>query len=115
MIAIQILFDVRDIEGDRKNGLLTIPVVLGNHKGFELLKGLNFASIVLLVISVYFGLLPFISLSFVPIMFYASNYIKRVRGSMNNYVYYLLAALEPIIWFGTVFFGSNLSQLMVLV
>ncbi len=115
MIAIQILFDVRDIEGDRKNGLLTIPVVLGNHKGFELLKGLNFASIVLLVISVYFGLLPFISLSFVPIMFYASNYIKRVRGSMNNYAYYLLAALEPIIWFGTVFFGSNLSQLMVLV
>lgn len=115
MVAIQILFDVRDIEGDRKNGLLTIPVVMGDHKEFGLLKCLNFASIALLVLSVYFGLLPFISLSFVPVMFYASNYIRKVRSSMNNYACYLLAAVEPIIWFSTVFIGSNLDKLMVLV
>jgi len=115
MVAIQILFDVRDIEGDRKNGLLTIPVVMGDHKEFGLLKCLNIASIALLVFSVYFGLLPFISLSFVPVMFYASNYINKVRSSMNNYACYLLAAVEPIIWFSTVFFGSNLGKLTVLV
>ena len=115
MVAIQILFDVRDIDGDRKNGLLTIPVVMGDHKEFGLLKFLNFASIALLVFSVYFGLLPFISLSFVPVMFYAANYINKVRSSMNNYACYLLAAVEPIIWFSTVFFGSNLGKLTVLV
>lgn len=114
MIAIQILFDVRDVEGDRKSGLLTIPVVLANHKEFRLLKCLNIASIILLVISVYLDLLPLITLSFVPVMFYAFSYIKKVRISMNNYACYLLAAVEPIIWFSAVFFGSNLSKLIVL-
>jgi len=115
MVAIQILFDVRDIEGDRKNGLLTIPVVMGDHMEFRLLKCLNIASIALLVISVYFSLLPFLSLSFVPVMFYAFNYIKKVRISMNNYACYLLAAVEPIVWFSAVFFGSNLGKFTVLV
>ncbi len=115
MVAIQILFDVRDVDGDRKNGLLTIPVVMGNHKEFGLLKCLNIASIALLSFAVYFHILPLISLSFVPVMFYAFSYIRKVKSSMNNYACYLLAAVEPIVWFSVVFFGSNLGKLTVLV
>lgn len=115
MVAIQILFDVRDVEGDRKNGLLTIPVVMGNHREFGLLKCLNISSIALLAFAVYFHVLPLISLSFVPVMFYAFGYIKKVKSSMNNYASYLLAAVEPIIWFSVVFFGSNVGKLTVLV
>ncbi len=115
MVAIQILFDVRDVEGDRKNGLLTIPVVMGNHREFGLLKCLNIASIALLVFSVFVHVLPLLSLSFVPVMFYAFGYTKKVRKSMNNYAFYLLAAVEPIIWFSVVFFGNNLGKLTVLV
>lgn len=114
MIAIQILFDVRDVEGDKKNGLLTIPVVLGNHREFGLLKCLNIVSITLLTFAVYLRLLPLLSLSFVPVMFYAFNYIKKVKNSMNNYTCYLLAAMEPIIWFSVVLFGSNLDKLTVI-
>lgn len=115
MVAIQILFDVRDVEGDRKNGLLTIPVVMGDHKEFGLLKYLNIASIALLTFAVYFHILPLVTLSFVPVMFYAFSYIKKVKSAMNNYACYLLAAVEPIIWFSVVFFGSNLGKLTVLV
>ncbi|WP_394697873.1 UbiA family prenyltransferase [uncultured Methanomethylovorans sp.] len=114
MIAIQILFDVRDVEGDRKNGLLTIPVVMGSHKEFGLLKILNIASIALLTFAVYLHILPLISLSFVPVMFYAFSYIKKVKSAMNNYSCYLLAAVEPIVWFSVVFFGSNLGKLIIL-
>jgi 4-hydroxybenzoate polyprenyltransferase len=115
MISIQILFDVRDVEGDKKNGLLTIPVVLGRSKEFRLLKLLNVASVFLIVIAVFFHVLPLIVLSFLPLMFYAFVYMEKIRKSMNNYVNYLLAAVEPLLWFSFVFFGINISKLAVFV
>jgi len=48
-----IIFDVRDIEGDRRNNIRTIPVLLGKDKTRKLLLILNTTLIPWLIISYY--------------------------------------------------------------
>ena len=50
-----VLFDVRDVEGDKKGGINTIPVVFGVPKTRSLLLSIQSSLIIWLVISLYFG------------------------------------------------------------
>ena len=50
-----VLFDVRDIEGDKKNGVRTIPVFLGRHETKNILLLLNSTLILWLIFSYFFG------------------------------------------------------------
>jgi 4-hydroxybenzoate polyprenyltransferase len=50
-----ILFDVRDIEGDRMSGVRTIPVLLGRSKTKKLLLILNSTFVPWLIFSFYKG------------------------------------------------------------
>ncbi len=51
-----VLFDVRDVEGDRKVGVRTIPLTLGRNKTRNLLLLLNSTLIVWVAISLFQGL-----------------------------------------------------------
>lgn len=53
-----VLFDVRDEEGDRANGLRTVPVVLGRARTLRLLHGINALLAVLAVGVPLLGLAP---------------------------------------------------------
>lgn len=103
MVSIQILFDVRDTEGDRKNGLKTIPVVLGNHREIGLLKVINVVTFGIVGMAVYFDVLPVITVGLLPVLFYVHGYIGEVKRDMGNYANYLLGAAEPIVWTLSVF------------
>ena len=50
-----LLFDVRDIEGDRINGVRTIPVVIGKEKAKKLMLSLNSTLLIWLTLSFYLG------------------------------------------------------------
>jgi len=50
-----LLFDVRDIEGDRINGVRTIPVVIGREKAKKLMLSLNSTLLIWLILSFYLG------------------------------------------------------------
>jgi 4-hydroxybenzoate polyprenyltransferase len=71
-----ILFDVRDVEGDRLAGAVTIPVSLGRQRTRGLLLGLNST------------LLPWIALAVVQGLFY--KYIAILAASVAYGYWYIL-------------------------
>ena len=103
IFIIQILFDVRDVEGDRKKGLLTVPVVMGNQKEFNLLKNLNGATMLMICYGLYFHLIPIFSFAILLAILYSFYNIEKIRACKNDHSYYLLAAVEPVLYFVLIF------------
>ena len=113
MMNIQILFDVRDVEGDIANGLLTIPALFGERKYPFILRMINFVSILFVLVCVIQGLLPFFTLAIMPMFYYAVTYIDKVVESRKNYSSYVFAACEPIMWAVLIFVGRSISMLNI--
>ena len=112
MTGIQILFDIRDIEGDQKKGLRTFPAIYGYRKGFMTLIAINFITAILLIYEAYIGALPYTALMIVPVIFYAQNYLDKVDKSRKDHKSYLFAAGEPFIWFILIFSGSMFFRIV---
>ncbi len=109
MISIQILFDMRDVEGDRAQGLLTIPIVICG-KELPVLKALNIFTASIVAMGVLYHVIPLSAIMLFFAFAYTLNYIDRVTLSRKDYGSYFLAAGEPILWLflivsGSVFFG----------
>lgn len=98
MMNIQILFDVRDMEGDRREGLLTIPAILGEKKYPFILRLINLISILFITLCVVRGILPVFALAVIPVFYYGTGYINRVIKFRTNYTSYIFAAFEPVMW-----------------
>ncbi len=105
MISIQILFDMRDVDGDRIQGLLTIPIVVNGHE-LSILKGLNIFVMSLVAISVLYQAIPLSAMMLFFAFAYTLNYIDRVTLSRKDYGSYFLAAGEPILWLFLILSGS---------
>ncbi|WP_135611426.1 UbiA family prenyltransferase [Methanococcoides sp. AM1] len=112
MTGIQILFDIRDIEGDKKKGLRTLPAIYGYKKGLLTLIAINFITVILLIYETYIQVLPPVALMIVPVMFYSQNYLQKVNKSRNDHKNYLFAAGEPFIWFILIFSGSMFFRMI---
>ena len=70
-----VIFDVRDIKGDRISGVRTIPVVFGREKTKNLLLGLNSTLIIWLALSYFMGFFRQYLLVFIFCIFYGYLYI----------------------------------------
>lgn len=114
MMNIQILFDVRDVEGDRADGLLTIPAIFGEKKYPFILKLINLVSILFVAACVIQGFLPVIAMAIIPVFYYGVNYINKVLTSKKNYTSYVYAACEPIMWMMLIFAGRYITALNVM-
>ena len=112
MMNIQILFDVRDMEGDRKDGLLTVPAIIGEKYPF-ILKLINYVSIGFVAGCIVLGLLPVFTAAIVPMAYYGKRYINRVVRSRKEYTSYIFAAFEPIMWSVFIFAGKYVAMLSV--
>ncbi|MDY0387707.1 MAG: UbiA family prenyltransferase [Methanolobus sp.] len=114
MMNIQILFDVRDVEGDIADGLLTIPALFGERTYTSILRLINLVSIVFIILCVILGLLPFFTLAIMPIFYYAVTYIDRVTESKKKYSSYVFAACEPIMWSLLIFAGKFIAMFNIM-
>lgn len=114
MMNIQILFDVRDVEGDIADGLLTIPALFGERTYTSILRLINFVSIVFILVCVIMGLFPFFTLAIIPMFYYAITYIDRVMESKKNYSSYVFAACEPIMWALLIFAGKSITMFNIM-
>jgi 4-hydroxybenzoate polyprenyltransferase len=88
-----IIFDVIDIEGDRKNGIITIPVFLGIKNTRKLLFILNSTLIFWLLFSSFLGFFQRYLFILIFIIFYGYWYIlhfckdkKKIGNSINLFV-----------------------------
>jgi 4-hydroxybenzoate polyprenyltransferase len=80
-----ILFDLMDVEGDRKIGARTIPVVLGYKYTIKLLIILNTVHTALLLISITFGFFQSMIIPMVFCLIYGYIYILYFYHNQNRF------------------------------
>ncbi len=79
-----VLFDLMDVEGDRKIGAMTIPVVIGNNNTVKLLLILNTCLIPLIYISITNGFFQFFIIPLVFCIIYGYIYILYFYFNQNR-------------------------------
>ena len=81
------LFDVRDVEGDEKQGVNSIPVIIGIDKTKKLLLGINSLLIPWLAVSIYLGLftkyLPILIFCIAYGYWYIMHFCKKKAGKFS--------------------------------
>jgi 4-hydroxybenzoate polyprenyltransferase len=93
-----VVYDFKDINSDRSAGVRTLPIVIGEDSSKLVLHTLNTVATVLILVLVYFGLLPFLGVVFVPAFIYQFFMIRLVRRDASEWVYFILCDLEQFFW-----------------
>jgi|GEM_PF-2950002 len=81
-----IISDFRDIKGDAKQGILTLPIILKETGALALMFLLNTISLILILFGVHYNLLPyqFLALALIILIRYLTiNFIRTKRFSLN--------------------------------
>jgi 4-hydroxybenzoate polyprenyltransferase len=97
-LMIQIFLDVKDIESDRKQGLLTLPIILGKEKIFNALKIISVlaTAVIPIIFSLVVNIFPLSILMLlftIPFNFFCFQWAKK-----QNYYSYVLGSSEFILW-----------------
>ncbi|MCX8158198.1 MAG: UbiA family prenyltransferase [Candidatus Diapherotrites archaeon] len=81
-----IVFDIPDVEGDRKHKVMTIPVKLGVEKTIYWMYILNTISLILIIFSVLIGILPNLAYGLLigPMMGYAFLYLLDKPNTIST-------------------------------
>lgn len=101
-------FDIKDMESDKKKGLLTLPLVLEKKYLLHLLCLITFIAPLPILFGFYLGFFPIYSLILfltIPYTFFYFNYFKRSR---NEKSYYIFIDGELILWTFFILLGKNL-------
>jgi len=94
-------FDIKDMDGDREQGLKTIPVILGRDWTLKLLYGLNIVTFLPLLVGVYLGVFPYFALALLIFYLYDDYYLHKaavVNNKVLRKISYTLADAEFILW-----------------
>lgn len=94
------IFDMRDVQGDKKSGIKTIPVIIGLKKTQSLQYALNLAVIFLLASWVFLGLVPKSSVALLAACFFAFYYIGKSTDPRfdKNFLCDVLTDGEAALW-----------------
>lgn len=91
-------YDFKDITSDRNAGIRTLPVVIGEGSSKLVLHILNAVATVLILMFIYFGLVPFLGIIFVPAFIYQFFMIHLARKDAPGWVYFIICDLEQFFW-----------------
>ncbi|MCE9671352.1 UbiA family prenyltransferase [Myxococcus stipitatus] len=104
-LFVELLWDVRDIAGDRVAGMRTLPIVLGEERSRWLLHGANVVYAALLLYGLASGLLPspyavaLVHAALVAV--YVEHFFRRADRQLSSHLYLL---------FGGVFIGIVIAM-----
>jgi len=96
--VMQILLDLKDLESDKKGGLLTVPTIWGRENTFRILKIFSLLAVVPIpiIFSFYFTLFPkIISMLVLTVPF---NYFCFQLAKKHNYFGYILMGGMFLLW-----------------
>jgi len=101
-------FDIKDIESDGKEGLLTLPVVLGKEKFLNFLHIINFISFTPLIIGITNQMFPYFSLFLLLLFFYSFYYIEKAKDKKIDIqnLSYVMVDGEYLLWPLFLFLGK---------
>lgn len=98
LFVMAVVYDFKDINSDRRAGVQTLPVVMGEDSSKLVLHILNTGATVLILLLVYFGFLPLLGVAFVPAFIYQFFMIHAVRRDAPGWVYFVVCDLEQFFW-----------------
>ena len=103
-------FDIKDIESDKKEGLLTLANVWGQKKLIDILKLITLLAIIPIILGFYLGLLPLFSLMLIFTIPYTFYYLKKSKDKKTDisFLNNVIADGEPILWLFLILFGKIL-------
>lgn len=96
-----IFFDLKDLDGDKNNGIKTLPVLFGRENTVLFLHFLNLASFLPLLWGIHTGFLPLFSISLLFFGFFVYYYIYKSQKATHkqlNLISYTMADSEFVIW-----------------
>lgn len=108
-----IFFDIKDLESDKKENLLTFPVKFGKEKTIFILHVLNLFSFIPLFLGIFMKIIPIYAISLIIIYFYSFYYIynsKKMDPKRIRFVSYILVDGQYIFWPIIVIFGKVLLK-----
>ena len=98
LFVMAVVYDFKDINSDRRASIRTLPVVIGENSSKLVLHILNVVATVIILLLVYFGLLPLLGVIFIPAFIYQFFMIHLVREDAPEWVYFILCDLEQFFW-----------------
>jgi 4-hydroxybenzoate polyprenyltransferase len=100
LVVNTVFFDIKDIDSDKLCGLKTLPAYLGKRKVLILIHILNMISFSPLILGVYAGFLPPVSLSLLLFYFYTFCYLELVKKDNSNVqkISYAIVDGEYVLW-----------------
>ncbi len=109
MFVNTIFLDIKDVESDKKQALLTIPILLRNEKTLIFLRWITILSVIPIVSGSLLGRLPRFSLMLLFVVPYSFYYFKKSENKKNFYLTnYFLADFEFILWLPLILIGKIL-------
>lgn len=95
-----IFSDIKDVESDRKEDLLTLAVIMGEKKLLRVLNIVNVFSLIPLFLGVYLDFFPFYSIFLGLSVIYAFYYLSKVKDPNFNkdLLYNFLVEAEQPLW-----------------
>jgi len=104
-------YDLKDVEEDKKNSLLTVAVVLPRKHFFRLILIFNVVSIIPLLIGSYFGLIPYFALILLLVVPYFWVYVLLSKKSKNLPLYsYVFCDGEYILWLPLILISKTICN-----
>jgi 4-hydroxybenzoate polyprenyltransferase len=98
LFVMAVVYDFKDINSDMKAGVRTLPVVMGEGLSKLVLHSLNAVATVLILLLIYFGLLPLLGVIFVPAFIYQFLMIQLVGKDAPGWIYFVPCDLEQFFW-----------------
>ncbi len=96
-----IFFDLKDYVTDGKEGLKTLPVLMGKINAIKLLHLINSIAFLPIIIGVYYRIIPTLTLSLLLFFIYSFYYLKKAQNTSNEDIYVRLGSIadfEFIFW-----------------
>lgn len=93
-------FDIKDMESDKQEKLLTLPIVLGKEKLINILGIINIFSIVPIILGIYINVFPVYSLILFLTVPYTIYYLRQVKNTeySKNFLFNVVSDGEFILW-----------------
>jgi len=105
-----IVFDIRDTEGDRENGVKTIPTEVGIGKSFEIVGLIDGFSATYLISLLVLGLVPMYAATMLVLPVYSTAYraVAMKDNSNLGFICDVVADAEYILWGPLIYLGKVL-------
>jgi 4-hydroxybenzoate polyprenyltransferase len=93
-------FNIKDSEGDKKEGLQTFAIILGEKKLLNILQIINAGSSIPILIGVYYKILPLYSFAIFLTIPYTFYFLKKQgkEKKIRNSLYNIIADGEYLLW-----------------